>query len=51
MFKKIAVGAAIAVLSLGIAAPAAAATAAPKATDGQVVAMGPGFFCMWFGWC
>lgn len=48
MFKKIAVGAAIAVLSLGIAAPAAAAT---KGTEGQMTTMSPGILCIWFGWC
>lgn len=48
MFKKIAVGAAIAVLSLGIALPASAAS---KGAEGQATTMSPGILCIWFGWC
>jgi len=45
MFKKITAGVAIAVLSLGIALPASAAS------ESQAVTMAPGIFCIWFGWC
>lgn len=45
MFKKIAAGVAIAVLSLGIALPASAAS------ESQAVALSPGILCIWFGWC
>lgn len=48
MFKKIAIGAAVVVLSLGIALPASAQS---KTTDGQVTTMSPGIICIWFGWC
>ena len=48
MFKKIAAGVAIAVLSVGIALPAAAQS---NAGESQAVAMSPGILCIWFGWC
>ena len=48
MLKKIALGVAVVVLSVGIALPAQAAS---KATDGQATTMSPGIFCIWFGWC
>lgn len=48
MFKKIVVGVAVVVLSLGIALPASAQS---KATDGQATTLSPGWFCVWFGWC
>ncbi len=44
MFKKIAVGGALVVLSLGIAVPASAES---KVTDDQVTPITPGFFCIW----
>lgn len=48
MFKKIAVGVAVAVLSLGIALPASAES---KVAESQATTMAPGIFCIWFGWC
>lgn len=48
MKKKIAVGLAVVVLSLGVAVPA---SAAPKAVDGQATTMSPGILCWWLGWC
>jgi len=48
VFKKIAAGVAIAVLSVGIALPA---TAQSKTAESQAVALSPGILCIWFGWC
>ncbi|HWL01912.1 MAG TPA: hypothetical protein VNQ52_06010 [Microbacteriaceae bacterium] len=48
MFKKIVVGVAVVGLSLGIALPAAAES---KVAESQAVALTPGIFCIWFGWC
>ena len=48
MFKKVAVGVAVVVLSLGIALPASAQS---KVVEDQATTLAPGIFCIWFGWC